>query len=162
MLVVAPIVEMRRLTGTILSKNTSILLRIPILVLGKSILTALEIDTLLAILVPLTILLYLAVAPYTKVEESFNIQAAHDILTYGIPLKQAESKLRAQYDHLTFTGPVPRTFVGPLALAAIAWPGSSWLEGVNKQILGRPLVDSMRRRIVSLKGRATGNRITQS
>ncbi|MCJ1468444.1 dolichyl-P-Man:Man(7)GlcNAc(2)-PP-dolichol alpha-1,6-mannosyltransferase [Pseudocyphellaria aurata] len=94
-------------------------------------------DTLLAILIPLSILLYLVLAPYTKVEESFNIQATHDILTYGLPIKQAGSKLRAQYDHHTFTGPVPRTFVGPLALAAVSWPGSLLLEGVNKQILVR-------------------------
>lgn len=94
---------------------------------------------MLAILIPLSILLYLAVAPYTKVEESFNIQATHDILTYGLPIKQAGSNLRAQYDHHTFTGPVPRTFVGPLALAAVSWPGSLLLEGVNRQILGKPL-----------------------
>lgn len=104
----------------------------------------LKTDTLLAILVPLSILLYLAAAPYTKVEESFNIQATHDILTYGLPIKQAESKLRAQYDHHTFTGPVPRTFMGPLALAALSWPGSLLLEGVNKQILGRSLGGSMK------------------
>ncbi|MCJ1265472.1 dolichyl-P-Man:Man(7)GlcNAc(2)-PP-dolichol alpha-1,6-mannosyltransferase [Lobaria immixta] len=136
MLVIAPIVEMRRLT-----------------------------DTLLAILVPLSILLYLAVAPYTKVEESFNLQATHDILTYGLPIKQVESKLRAHYDHLTFSGSVPRTFVGPLALAAVSWPGSLLLGGLNKQILVRAVLGifnafcilSFRNRVSKLWGRTAAN-----
>lgn len=94
-------------------------------------------DTLLATLIPLAVLLHLVLSPYSKVEESFNLQAAHDILTYGFPIAQVERNLRDQYDHLTFTGPVPRTFVGPLALAAVAWPGAGLVEGVNRQILGR-------------------------
>lgn len=64
-------------------------------------------------------------APYTKVEESFNIQATHDLLTHGVPYpwdKTAALELREHYDHLTFTGPIPRTFVGPLALAGASWP----------------------------------------
>ena len=95
-------------------------------------------DILLAALIPLSILFHLALAPYTKVEESFNIQATHDILTYGLPAGRGfAQKLRDQYDHLTFTGPVPRTFVGPLALAIFSWPASLILhDGVDKQILG--------------------------
>lgn len=47
--------------------------------------------------------------------------------------------------------------MGPLALAAISWPGSLLLEGVNKQILGRLLVGSMKKREESSCGNMLGN-----
>ena len=99
-------------------------------------------DSFLSLLIPCTILLYLVLAPFMKVEESFNIQATHDILTYGIPWgKGSGDQLRKQYDHLTFSGSVPRTFVGPLALAGGSWPLlwglGGWGGGVWRQVVGR-------------------------
>lgn len=55
--------------------------------------------------------------PYTKVEESFTIQAVHDILSYGVG-----PNALIRYDHQAFPGAVPRSFIGPLLLAAISFP----------------------------------------
>ncbi|KAI4217252.1 MAG: hypothetical protein LQ351_000561 [Letrouitia transgressa] len=71
------------------------------------------------------------------VEESFNIQAVHDLLSYGIPTKLVGLKLREQYDHLTFTGAVPRTFVGSTALAGASWLFTRVFEDINGQLIGR-------------------------
>lgn len=54
-------------------------------------------------------------APYTKVEESFSLQAVHDILTHGV-------SGRDQYDHLSFPGAVPRSFIGALLLSVASIP----------------------------------------
>ena len=95
-----------------------------------------ETDALIALAVPFLILVHVYVAPYTKVEESFNLQATHDILTYGVPLKNVSASLRREYDHHSFPGSVPRTFVGPLALAAAARPFAWLVDGVERQMLG--------------------------
>lgn len=76
----------------------------------------------LSLLIPGLILVHLVVAPYTKVEESFNMQATHDVLVYGTPTSDVRSKLSGSYDHFTFPGAVPRTFVGPVILAGLSQP----------------------------------------
>ncbi|KAF6230023.1 hypothetical protein HO133_004361 [Letharia lupina] len=102
------------------------------------------IDTLLSLLIPSVILIHLFLAPYTKVEESFNIQATHDILTYGIPWgttwEHTGLWLREHYDHLTFTGSVPRTFVGPLSLAGVSWPFLRFGAGHGGEVRGQLVV----------------------
>ncbi|KAA1476212.1 alpha-1,6-mannosyltransferase subunit [Dentipellis sp. KUC8613] len=60
---------------------------------------------------------HVLLAPYTKVEESFNLHATHDILFYGV-----SPPALPNYDHFTFSGAVPRSFLGSLALAYISTP----------------------------------------
>jgi alpha-1,6-mannosyltransferase len=57
---------------------------------------------------------YIVLCPYTKVEESFNMQAMHDILEHRTALDK--------YDHIEFPGVVPRTFIGALMVAIPAMP----------------------------------------
>ncbi|QYS94452.1 Mannosyltransferase [Trichoderma simmonsii] len=78
-----------------------------------------EFTDLLLFAIPL---LHLLAAPYTKVEESFNLQATHDILTYGTPTHDVHARLSSTYDHFTFPGAVPRTFVGSVLLAGVSQP----------------------------------------
>lgn len=51
-----------------------------------------------------SILMHVCLAPYSKVEESFNMQAVHDFLVHG---QNVEA-----YDHQEFPGVVPRSFIG--------------------------------------------------
>ncbi|KAI5239250.1 hypothetical protein E4T42_08753 [Aureobasidium subglaciale] len=95
------------------------------------------IDLVLVGVLPLTILLHLYLAPYTKVEESFNIQAIHDTLIHGIPTRDAAAFFDSHYDHTTFPGPVPRTFVGAVVMSGLTRPLQIVLnklssEGVDK------------------------------
>ena len=106
---------------------------------GRSFAIDMELWWLAIVLFPTLILVHLYQSPYTKVEESFNVQATHDILAYGFPTNNAYLKLKANYDHMTYPGAVPRTFVGALVLAGVAKP-LLWmksLDGKQQQILGR-------------------------
>ena len=88
-------------------------------------------------LIPTFILIHLFVSPYTKVEESFNIQAIHDILIHGIPFENADQFFTANYDHISFPGSVPRTFVGALLLSGLSRPSIGFLSSITQwQLLG--------------------------
>ncbi|KAJ5172994.1 hypothetical protein N7492_005587 [Penicillium capsulatum] len=91
--------------------------------------------TVLALLPPALILLHLVVAPYTKVEESFHVQAIHDILVHGFP--DEKNLTRSNYDHFEFPGAVPRSAVGAVVIAKLSEHVMLLVEGVNRQILGR-------------------------
>lgn len=99
------------------------------------------INASLAVLIPALVLFHLLAAPYTKVEESFNIQAVHDILSYGIPNPfapgEASDYIRAHYDHVDFPGAVPRTFVGAAVLSGLTRPLLGFLSSpAQVQTLG--------------------------
>ncbi|KAJ2902240.1 dolichyl-P-Man:Man(7)GlcNAc(2)-PP-dolichol alpha-1,6-mannosyltransferase, partial [Coemansia aciculifera] len=75
-------------------------------------------------------------APYTKVEESFFMQAVHDLLKWGT--------VNSSFDHLSFPGVVPRSFVGPLIISTLAYPaklaGGGQAEGIWIQLAVRLVV----------------------
>ena len=117
------------------------------------------------LLLPAIILLHLLASPYTKVEESFNVQATHDILHYGIPLRNSSTALATRFDHVEFPGAVPRTFVGALLLAGTSMPlGALLLSPPSQQLLIRVLLGlanaaalrSLRKAVDTAFGRTAG------
>ncbi|TRX97974.1 hypothetical protein FHL15_001184 [Xylaria flabelliformis] len=86
------------------------------------------------------VLMHLVIAPYTKVEESFNIQATHDILAYGTPTRNVYERLSSRYDHFDFPGAVPRTFLGPVFLAGTSQPLITLLGFQHAQLIVRALL----------------------
>lgn len=97
-------------------------------------------DALLDLLIIAVVLVNLLAAPYTKVEESFNIQAIHDVLVYGAPLSNIHQKLSSSYDHFTFPGAVPRTFIGPLFTATFSQPLVALVGFQHAQLVTRALL----------------------
>lgn len=89
-------------------------------------------ELLLDFVLVLVVGLYLLLAPYTKVEESFNMQAIHDILNHGVfPAEVLEN-----YDHKVFPGVVPRSFIGSLLLAGV----TKAIDVVHTVIFGSSLI----------------------
>ncbi|KAJ4414268.1 alpha-1,6- mannosyltransferase [Gnomoniopsis sp. IMI 355080] len=97
-------------------------------------------DALFDLLIIAVVLVNLLSAPYTKVEESFNIQATHDVLVYGAPLSNIHQKLSSSYDHFTFPGAVPRTFIGPLFTATFSQPLVALVGFQHAQLIARALL----------------------
>ncbi|TFK49730.1 alpha-1,6-mannosyltransferase subunit [Heliocybe sulcata] len=99
-------------------------------------------------------------SPYTKVEESFNLHATHDILMYGI----TPDKLN-NYDHFIFPGAVPRSFVGSLILAWLSKPflgiasTSGWVSSkMDIQILLRLVLATLNALVLCLTRRSVSRR----
>ncbi|KAG5974185.1 hypothetical protein E4U55_000077 [Claviceps digitariae] len=98
------------------------------------------IDILLTSTLYILPLLHILLSPYTKVEESFNLQATHDILTYGTPTSDIHARFLQTYDHFSFPGAVPRTFVGAVLLAGVSQPIVALLGFSHAQLIVRTVL----------------------
>ncbi|KAM9968606.1 hypothetical protein ACTFIW_007756 [Dictyostelium discoideum] len=81
--------------------------------------------------------IHVVVCPFTKVEESFNLQGMHDIINIGNKGSD-ERGVSFEYDHLEFPGVIPRTFIGSLFISSLSYLplniffGSSATEFISK------------------------------
>lgn len=75
----------------------------------------------------LNIVFYVICCPYTKVEESFNMQALFDLTNFGTNF--------SSYDHLEFPGVVPRTFIGSIIIAGLTLPISMLISHLQWPVL---------------------------
>ena len=78
-------------------------------------------------------LIHIWISPYAKVEESFNLQACHDMLFHG-------AYNISQYDHLEFPGVVPRTFLGIIPVAFFALPWKFLVKKMYMQYIARSIL----------------------
>eukprot|EP00897_Mesotaenium_endlicherianum_P002825 jgi/Mesen1/2570/ME000162S01701 len=105
--------------------------------------------------------IHVLMAPYTKVEESFNIQVHLYLLYHGWNL--------SKYDHFVFPGVVPRTFLGALAASLASLPAVAalrllrapklWSLYAVRLTLGTLVILSfklLRRQVTGKFGQATG------
>lgn len=79
--------------------------------------------------------LHVFISPYTKVEETPALHAVHDILAHGI-----SSNALQHYDHIVYPGPVARSMIPNLLLAAFTYPLSLVMgvrQGLPLQVLIR-------------------------
>ena len=110
----------------------------------------------------------LILCPFSKVEESFNLQATHDIFYHGIkpairafvpffassdntiklplPYNHSRHDDELPYDHLQYPGVVPRTFLGPLILSSLTTILNWILSTLAQNLSLKPLlVESLNR-----------------
>lgn len=59
---------------------------------------------------------------------------------YGTPTSDISRRLSSTYDHFTFPGAVPRTFIGPVLLAGIAQPVLALLGFQHAQFIVRAIL----------------------
>ncbi|KIE01868.1 GPI mannosyltransferase, partial [Metarhizium majus ARSEF 297] len=98
------------------------------------------VDALLTSFIFILPTVHILIAPHTKVEESFNLQAVHDILIYGTPTSNIHERFRRTYDHFSFPGAVPRTFIGSVLLAGLGQPVIALVGFQHAQLVVRWLL----------------------